>query len=83
MRELRGMHDPEFREGAVRIATETRKPIAQVARDVMRDVLGQTHGLLVPVCTIIPRRSQRAAPSCRAQKGFIAGLTISVRVEDP
>jgi transposase len=26
--------DPEFREGAVRIVTETGKPVAQVARDL-------------------------------------------------
>lgn len=26
--------DPDFREGAVRIVRETRKPIAQVARDL-------------------------------------------------
>lgn len=34
MPEKRNKYDPEFREGAVRIVEETRKPIAQVARDL-------------------------------------------------
>jgi len=34
MTELRRKYDPEFREGAVRIVRETRKPIAQVAEDL-------------------------------------------------
>ena len=34
MPEKRMKYDAEFREGAVRIVEETRKPIAQVARDL-------------------------------------------------
>ena len=34
MPETRRRYDPEFRAGAVRIVTETGKPIAQVARDL-------------------------------------------------
>ena len=34
MPETRKKYDREFREGAVRIVEETRKPIAQIARDL-------------------------------------------------
>ncbi|MET7525647.1 transposase [Streptomyces sp. NPDC005248] len=34
MAEQRRKFEPEFREGALRIVLETRKPIAQVARDL-------------------------------------------------
>jgi transposase len=34
MPEKRKKYDREFREGAIRIVEETRKPIAQVARDL-------------------------------------------------
>ena len=34
MSEKRNKYDAEFREGAVRIVEETKKPIAQIARDL-------------------------------------------------
>jgi transposase len=34
MSEMRRRFDPEFREGAVRIVLETKKPVAQVAREL-------------------------------------------------
>jgi transposase len=34
MPEKRNKYDREFREGAVRIVNETKKPIAQIARDL-------------------------------------------------
>jgi transposase len=34
MAEKRRRYEPEFREGAVRIVTETGKPIPQVAKDL-------------------------------------------------
>ena len=34
MTETRRRYDPEFRSGAVRIVTETRRPVAEVAREL-------------------------------------------------
>ena len=45
MPEIRKKYDREFREGAVRIVEETKKPIAQVARD-----LGVNEGTLGNWC---------------------------------
>ena len=42
MPEKRRRYDREFREGAVRIVRETKKPIAQVARDL--GIIEQTLG---------------------------------------
>ena len=34
MSEIRRKYDPEFKAGAVRIVRETRKPVAEIARDL-------------------------------------------------
>ena len=34
MSEIRRRYDPEFKAGAVRIVRETRKPVAEIARDL-------------------------------------------------
>ena len=34
MSEIRRRYDPEFKAGAVRIVRETRKPVAEIAREL-------------------------------------------------
>ena len=53
MPEIRKKYDREFREGAVRIVEETKKPIAQVARD-----LGVNEGTLGELGDKVTRRAR-------------------------
>lgn len=79
MSEIRRKYDPEFCEGAVRIVRETKKPIAQVARDL--GINDGTLGNWVKKDRIERGDQEGLSVDERARLGFLERENAELRME--
>ena len=79
MSEIRRKYGPEFREGAVRIVRETKKPIAQVARDL--GINDGTLGNWVKRDRIERGEQEGLSVDERARLGFFEKENAELRME--